>query len=159
MRAMLSLTAAVMLILAAAGTAGGTAAKRSLTLQLVEKAYGFNFVDNPPRQGFNAPPLMGDQFAVSSALQTGSGSHAGFLDASCIVTRGGANGAGVCTGIFSLKGGLIAGIAKTTFNSDTTIIAITGGTGAYEGVTGSGTSKSRGENSPYSDDTLHLLWP
>jgi hypothetical protein len=39
------------------------------------------------------------------------------------------------------------------------MIAITGATGAYEGVTGSGTSVSRSGNSPYSDDTLHLTWP
>ena len=36
-------------------------------------------------------------------------------------------------------------------------IAIVGGTGAYEGARGSVTSVSRGDNSPYSDDTVHLL--
>jgi hypothetical protein len=154
------LTGAVLLIgFAAAGAAGGTTAKRSVTLRLVEKSVGFNFVDNPPRQGVNAPPLMGDQFAITSEMQTSSGARAGQLDATCTVTQGGANGGGVCTGIFSLKGGLITGIARLRFNSNTTLIAITGGTGAYEGITGSGTSVSRSADSPYSDDTLHLIWP
>src|SRR5690349_3304733 len=159
MRATLAFTGAVLLIVLTAGTAGGAAAKRSVTLHLVEKSVGFNFVDNPPRQGFNTAPLVGDQFAVTSEMQTGSGARAGELDATCTVTQGGQNGAGVCTGIFSLQGGLISGIARLRFNSNTTLIAITGGTGAYEGVAGSGTSVSRSEDSPYSDDTLHLIWP
>jgi hypothetical protein len=146
-------------LLAAAGPASGTAAKRSVTLQLVEKEQGSNFIDNPPRQGSDSPPLMGDQSADTSALQTKSGAHTGNLDTTCVVTRGGPNGFAVCTGIFSLKGGLLIGMARVTLAGGPVIIAITGGTGAYEGVTGSGTSTRRGGNSPYSDDTLHLIWP
>jgi hypothetical protein len=37
--------------------------------------------------------------------------------------------------------------------TNTTHIAVVGGTGVYEGVTGSVTSVSRGQNSPYTDDT------
>src|SRR5207302_1529988 len=74
--------------LTAAGAAR-KAASRSLTWHLVEKQRGFNFIDNPPRQGFNAPPLIGDQFAFTSDVMTKSGAHAGSLDATCIVPRGG----------------------------------------------------------------------
>jgi hypothetical protein len=158
-RATVAFTGVVLLIVLTAGSAGGAVAKRSVTLHLVEKSVGFNFVDNPPRQGVDAAPLMGDQFAITSEMQTSSGARAGELDATCTVTQGGESGAGVCTGIFSLKGGLISGIARLRFNSNTTLIAITGGTGAYEGVSGSGKSVSRSDNSPYSDDTLHLIWP
>jgi hypothetical protein len=38
-----------------------------------------------------------------------------------------------------------------------TNIAIVGGTGAYEGARGSIKATSRGDNSPYTDDTVHLL--
>jgi hypothetical protein len=38
-----------------------------------------------------------------------------------------------------------------------THIAIVGGTGAYVGASGEIVSVSRGSNSPYSDDTIHLL--
>jgi hypothetical protein len=69
MRSIVVLTGAVLLVGLAAAGASGTSAKQSVTLRLVEKSVGFNFVDNPPRQGFNAPPLMGDQFAITSEMQ------------------------------------------------------------------------------------------
>jgi hypothetical protein len=144
-----------------AAAAGASSSSRSITIHLVEKSIGFNFIDNPPRQGRNAAPLMGDQFAFSSELLTKSGKHAGYLDATCTVTRGGERGAGTCYGTFSLKGGEIAGISAISFASGSVDhVAIVGGTGAYERVTGSVASKSRGgDNSPYSDDTMHLIYP
>jgi hypothetical protein len=42
-------------------------------------------------------------------------------------------------------------------NQRVTRIAIVGGTRAYVGARGEVVSVSRGENSPYSDDTVHLL--
>ena len=65
------------------------AARKSVTFHVVEKSVGFNFIDNPPRQGFNSPPLIGDQFAFTSNLLTKGGAHAGTLEATCTVTRGG----------------------------------------------------------------------
>ena len=50
---------------------------KRVTLRLVTKEVGFNFVDNPPRQGFNAPPLIGDQLTFTSDIQTRSGARAG----------------------------------------------------------------------------------
>jgi hypothetical protein len=75
-----------------------------------------------------------------------------------MVTRGGVNSSGPCYGVFALKGGDITGIALLN-QSNTTVIAIVGGTGVYEGVSGSVKSVSRGQNSPYTDDTFHLIWP
>ena len=136
-----------------------TAAKsRSVTLHLVEKAAGFNFLDNPPRQGFNAPPLIGDQFAFSADLLTRSGKHAGTFGATCMVARGGVHATTVCYGIYSLKGGDIAGIARGS-ESNTTHIAIVGGTRVYEGVTGSSVEIGRPNDSLFTDVTIHLLFP
>jgi hypothetical protein len=136
-----------------------SASSRSVTMHLVEKQIGFNFVDNPPRQGHNAAPLMGDQFAFASELLK-SGKHAGYIDATCTITRGGEHGFGTCYGTFLLKGGQLAVMASINFASESVNqIAIVGGTGAYEGVTGSIASHSRGENSPFSDDTVHLIFP
>ena len=59
--------------------------------------------------------------------------------------------------VFALEGGQIALVALLNA-SDVTHIAVTGGTGVYEGVSGSVTSVSRG-NTPFSDDTVHLIWP
>jgi hypothetical protein len=151
------LTAAVAALNATA--ASTSKSSRSITMHLVEKQIGFNFIDNPPRQGRNAAPLMGDQFAFSSELLTKSGKHAGYVDATCTITRGGERGAGTCYGSFLLKGGELAGIAGINFASEgVDHVAIVGGTGAYEGVTGSIASRSRGENSPFTDDTIHLIY-
>ena len=144
--------------LTAAGAAR-KAASRSLTWHLVEKQRGFNFIDNPPRQGFSSPPLIGDQFAFTSDVMTKSGAHAGSLDATCIVSRGGNHGTGPCYGVFSFKGGQIAGIATLSFTSAVTRVIIVGGTGVYAGVTGTVDSVSRDQNSPYTDDTFHLVMP
>jgi hypothetical protein len=72
--------------------------------------------------------------------------------------RGGVHSKLACYGGYSLKGGLISGIAMPG-DSDTTHVAITGGTGAYEGVTGSAVEVSRGDNSPLTDVTIHLIYP
>ena len=146
---------------AVAGQARSSAASRTtVTLHLVEKEVGFNFIDNPPRQGQRVPPLIGDQFALTSDLLTRSGKHAGHLDAFCTVTRGGPHGSATCSGTFFLEGGHIAADAGINFDSEgADHIAIVGGTGVYEGVSGSIVSKSRGENSPFSDDTVHLIFP
>jgi hypothetical protein len=143
----------------ATATSNTTAAKsRSVTLHLVEKTAGFNYLDNPPRQGINAPPLIGDQFAFSADLLTRSGKHAGTFGATCMVARGGVHATTVCYGLYSLKGGDIAGIARGS-ESNTTHIAIVGGTGVYEGVTGSSVEVSRANDSPFTDVTVHLLFP
>jgi hypothetical protein len=132
---------------------------RSVAFHLIEKQFGFNFVDNPPRQGRNAAPLMGDQFVFSSELRTRGGAHAGWLDATCVVSRGGPNGTGPCYGVFSLEGGQLTAIAQFTFQGNTTHVAIVGGTGVYAGASGTVDSVSRSENSPFTDDTFHLLVP
>ena len=145
-------------LLTAASATSKTAARKSVTFHLVEKQVGFNYIDNPPRQGFNSPPLIGDEFAFTSELMTKAGARAGHLEATCMVTRGGANSSGPCYGLFALAGGNLAGMALLN-QSNTTHVVIVGGTGVYEGVTGSVTSVSRGQNSPYTDDTVHLTWP
>jgi hypothetical protein len=73
MTALLAIAAAAFAFNAAAVSNKTTARGKSITFHLVEKSIGFNFVDNPPRQGSNAPPLIGDQFALTSALLTRSG--------------------------------------------------------------------------------------
>lgn len=149
-------------ILAVGWTAVGTGAThKSVTFHLVEKDLGFNFVDNPPRQGFRVPPLMGDAFTITSELQTRGGKHAGYLVATCTVAKGGANGKATCTGQFLLKGGTLALSAAINFaenNPGGDNIAIVGGTGVYEAALGSIHAVSRGD-SPYTDDTVHILFP
>jgi hypothetical protein len=142
---------------ASAGTASVTS--KSVTFHLVERQIGFNYIDNPPRQGMNAPPLIGDEFAFTSNLQTKSGAHAGLLEATCMIARGGIHAQGPCYGAFLLKGGTLMAMAVNSLSGNApTQIVIVGGTGVYQGVTGSVVSVSRGQNSPFSDDTFTLNW-
>jgi hypothetical protein len=141
----------------ALAVAAGT--PKSFTFHLVEKQIAFNFVDNPPRQGFNAAPLIGDQFAFTSDLQTRSGAHAGSLEATCMVSRGGSRASGPCYGVFGLAGGQLMGMARVNFSGNVTEIALVGGTGVYRGATGYVTSVSRGQNSDFTDDTFHIQLP
>ena len=165
LRRMLAVLVAVglvvlVVVLTASGSSTGVTAakKKSVTLHLVEKEVGFNFVDNPPRQGFDSPPLAGDQFALTSDLQTKSGSHVGTLEALCTFTRGGERARGSCYGVLAFKGGQVAVMALLSDAADTHI-AVVGGTGAYEGVSGSAVSIDRGDENPLSDLTVHLIWP
>jgi hypothetical protein len=147
-------------VTAASSSAAVTAGKKSVTFHLVEKDAAFNFIDNPPRQGPNGAPLIGDQFAFTSELLTKSGAHAGWLEATCTFARGGKRSEGPCYGVFGLKGGALMVMAQVKFygNAPTDVVVV-GGTGAYQGATGSIVSASRGENSDYSDDTVTLNWP
>jgi hypothetical protein len=143
-------------VLTAVGVAA-TSHTRATTFRLVEKSQAFHFVDNPPLGGQNEPPSLGDTFALTSTLWTTSGKRAGTLRATCTVTEGGRVGASTCYGTFGLKAGQLAGIATIRGDGRIARIAIVGGTGDYEGARGSVTSVSRGNNSPYSDDTFHLI--
>jgi hypothetical protein len=131
---------------------------KSITLRLVMKEIGGNYVDNPPRQGLEAPPLIGDQFTFAADLLTRSGRRAGSFGATCIFTRGGVKGMVVCHGMYSLKGGQIMGMAKGT-ETNTTQIAIVGGTGIYANVAGTATEVSRGNESLFTDVTIRLIYP
>jgi len=151
----------IVLVVAAGITvveAAGKTTARSITWHLVEKDAGFNFIDNPPRQGNDAPPLIGDQFAFRSEMLTRSGKHAGWLNATCMVTTGGRRGAGPCYGVFSFKGGQLMAMAMLSFATETTHVVIVGGTRVYRGATGTVESVSRGETE-FSDDTFHLVLP
>lgn len=149
---------AVALLVLGAAVAANTPGKKSVTFHLVEKSVGFNYIDNPPLQGTNAPPLIGDQIAFSSKLLTKSGAQAGWLTATCTFGRGGKRAEGPCYGVFSLKGGTLMAMAliKWYGGNAPTHIAIVGGTGAYQGATGSVLSITRNETT--NDDTVTLTW-
>ena len=138
-----------------AGGSGGSASSHRVTLRLVEKDVVSNFIDNPPRQGTNAPPSIGDRIAFRSELLTPARNHAGWLDATCTVTAGGPRGGGPCHAVFSFTSGQLMGITLLRFANDTTHVAIVGGTGVYRGATGTLDSVKRGESEFV--DTFHLL--
>jgi hypothetical protein len=156
--AVAAFAAAVTVTVWVVGAAGAPKTSSAITFHLVEKDLAFNYVDNKPLGGKNEPPSIGDIFAFTATLWTRDSKRAGSLFASCIITSGGKNGTSECTGTLALKGGQIQlQVAIHTDSPSADKIAIVGGTGAYEGARGMVTSVSRGDNSPYSDDTVHLL--
>ena len=50
------LTVVLLAMVAAAQAGASTGSTRAVTLHLVEKQYGFNYIDNPPRQGRKPRP-------------------------------------------------------------------------------------------------------
>ena len=158
-RVSVCLAACVAAVLALPLLAPAASATKSITFHLVEKQTAFNFIDNPPRQGPRQPPLMGDQFVFTSDLITKSGAHAGLGSVTCTVVAGGSNPSGPCYGTFSFKGGELMVMARVVFSSNTVEGAIVGGTGVYRGATGYIVSVSRGDESVYSDDAVHLTLP
>jgi hypothetical protein len=116
-----------LVVVPAPGMASAAGTSKNVTFQLVEKQQGVNFVDNPPRQGYR-------HFAFTSNLTAKSESHAGVLDVSCTITRGGIHATGPCSGVFSFKGGQLMGMARVAFSKAVTEVAIVGDTGVYRGA-------------------------
>ena len=137
-------------------SAAGAKGSRMTTLHLVEKDSSFHVVDNQPR-GMKSGPSAGDILAFSGELLTRSGKHAGMLHATCTVITGGKHSVSTCLGTFGLKGGQLQAQTAITDGEKADHIAIVGGTGVYVGARGEVISVSRGQNSPFSDDTIRLL--
>jgi hypothetical protein len=134
-----------------------TTATASFTFHVVVPA---NFIDAPPREGMHVPPRIGDQFAFTSDVRSRAGGHAGRLQMTCTVAEGGVGASGPCYGNYLLAGGAIAVITVFRLGTDApTHLAIVGGTGVYDGATGSVLSVPRSGSASTSDDTLRLLLP
>jgi hypothetical protein len=132
---------------------------RSLTFQLVEKDLSYHYQDAPPADAQSQHVSAGDSFEFSSALMTHSNKRAGTLRAYCVFITGGSgeSAASTCTGGFGLAGGTLEAQATRRGDQRITRIAIVGGTGIYDGASGSVTSVSSG-NAP-ARDTFHVVLP
>jgi hypothetical protein len=145
-------------VMSTSGTAQ-TPGPRTFTLFELERSATFRFIDNPPRafrdgRGSVSP---GDIVTVRTPLADATKHRAGWLNAACIVTKPGKKFARAmlqCDLGYELKDGHIAAAATVRGESPSTVSAITGGTGAYEGARGSVT---QGEGRSQSPDTFHLL--
>ena len=139
-------------------TTGGAQAPGERTLKFVEKGGASKFIDNPPKaRTRTGAPSPGDEFIYASPLYDESGARAGLVAIHCTVEVGTARNFADCQGTAKLKDGTFA-VSGLSGDARTTVVAITGGTGAYEGARGSVTSVARSgaDNAP-SDDTVHLL--
>ena len=143
-------------ILSASGSAQQTGA-RTFTLIEKENEGTFHFVNLPPRGKaiFRGGPVSaGDLFVFHQPLRTSAGRRAGAADVNCTATGGGkgfTKAQFACHGVYGLKNGDLA--VEAAFHGQNVVtIAVTGGTGVFEGAQGSIKSNNRTHK-----DTVHLL--
>jgi hypothetical protein len=149
---------ATLVILSTSSTAQ-TPPARTFVLSELTRSATFRFIDNPPRSFNNGRGSVssGDIATVRTPLADASKHRAGTLNAACIVTRAAKTFATAvlqCNLGYELKGGQLAATGAVRGETKSTVLAITGGTGAYEGARGSVTAVD-GRTS--SEDTFHLL--
>ena len=149
---------------AIAVTSGSAQAPGERTLTLVEHSVPAKdvFADVPPLATKKHPnPTPGDGFLFENTVRDASGANVGRFQARCtfLTTTKNFNGSvTLCDGFYVLRDGTITGSASVIQAPKQTVqFAVTGGTGAYEGARGSGTSTNRpGRNAPI-DTVIHLL--
>lgn len=138
----------------AAGTKQGKGEVRKplVTITLREGEGSFAFVDNEPKSptGIQEEPQVsaGDDVTLSFPLTTRSKRHAGFLYAHCVAILGHVRfdfARFQCQGTVALAGGKLSISGLVRFSQPVLRVAITGGTGAYEGVTGSFVSRTNSD--------------
>ena len=137
---------------------GGAQTSGDRTLKFVEKGGSGKFVDNAPKADKRHPgPSAGDEFLFTTGLYDTSNARAGTVIAHC-QKEPGKGDLFDCQGEAKLKDGTLALSGLTTETTLKNTIAITGGTGAYEGAKGQiiSIARSHADNAP-SDDTVHLL--
>jgi hypothetical protein len=150
---------AVTVVATSAATRGSASATHTLTLLESDARGSFSYLDNDPKstrsQDSDQGPVVsqGDALIFTSELLTKGKQHAGWLHASCTATWAGDtfdSARFTCTGVFQLQGGTLVGTALLDPRRSLTKIAITGGTGVYEGAIGQIDSQNH-DNAPNVD--------
>ena len=136
------------LLLGAAGVAlgvvnlvGDDEESDSRTLTLTVREGNFNFNDVPPRAKDEGDIAAGDSFTFSNDV---SGDAKGKLYGGCFVAD---KGKATCHGTYVLHNGRVtfAGVPGFSQEPETFEVAVTGGSGAYEGATGKVAVKENGQ--------------
>jgi hypothetical protein len=133
--------------------AGSARATTGTTIKLLEDENGSTFV----RIGRHTGTAAGDEGLLSRTLRTMQKKPVGQLNISCVVTKGGLHSISICTGVYELPGGTLVGttISRPSPGPGGLHIAVTGGTGRYEGARGS--ILSVGSSTGFANDTIHLV--
>ena len=148
----IALAAVVAAMVLAGCTDETTGSSETLNFTESDKASTFNPIGETTQKGI--PP--GSGFALSIPLYDSSKKAVGELNAVCLATQpSGRNIKGTCSGTANVPDGQLAINVGGTVGDNVTG-AITGGTGKYEGATGTFTSTSSGEGSK---DTFTFTLP
>jgi hypothetical protein len=137
--------AAIAAVLAAGDPARGADPPQPSEFTLTLKQHAQRIVDNPPR-GDN--PTIGDFAAFNKILLDARAKRVGTIQAHGTITAGGKDPSETIEGVAIFAGGRLMLQEGFKFSDRVHHIAITGGTGKYEGATGTVTSglKGQGEN-------------
>ena len=156
-----SLVAAATASLIAVGVGGGAEPPPAAqTLTFVERTVPQADVvaDVPPLGG---PASKGDSFMFRNEVLTHTGDEVGVHEARCTylsVTPEFIGSRLICDGVYTVADGTLSSSTTFTFTEKPTIsFTIDGGTGAYEGASGSGTLSYRSLHDPLSDTVIRLL--
>ena len=137
--------AVIATVLAVGNPARGADPSQPSEFTLTLKDNVQRIVDNPPR-GEN--PTIGDSAAFNKILLDASAKRVGSIQAHGTITAAGKDPTETIEGVAILAGGRLMLQESFKFSDPVHHIAITGGTGKYEGATGTATSglKGQGEN-------------
>jgi Dirigent-like protein len=134
-------------------TARGADSTEPVEFTLSLKEVSQRIVDNPPKNRGDTP-TVGDTVAFNKLLLDKNGKRVGSVQAHGTITSGGKNAAETVEGVMILKGGRLTVQETFRFSDRRHDIAITGGTGSYEGATGSITTGLPGQDD---DDLLFRI--
>jgi hypothetical protein len=135
-------------VLAGCGDDNTTGSEETLTFTEVDKGSHFATIGNATGGG---QPSPGTGYSLAIPLQDSSKNTVGELNAICIATQPGKTLTGTCSGTADVPGGQLA-LSVGGGIEDNVSGAIVGGTGKYEGATGSFTSRA-------SEDTFNITLP
>jgi hypothetical protein len=129
----------------------GTSATASQTIRLVARQVAATLVPVPGQTGHQLVP--GDQLVFTDSL-TRNGASDGHNAIHCVIVVA---ADAVCVGAFTLPGGqlTIAGDVGSINSHGSKTVAVTGGTGRYQGARGQLTVKDR--SATVSVDTFQLI--
>lgn len=148
-RVMLGTTAAVTVAVAIVATAHDSArgadSAQPVEFTLTLENHAQRIIDNPPR---GHQPTIGDFAAFNKVLLDANGKRVGTVQAHGTITAAGNNPTETIEGVMILAGGRLTVQEAFKFNDRVHTIAITGGTGKYDGASGTITSglTGQGEN-------------
>jgi hypothetical protein len=148
----LALLASAIAISSALAASGGKAPTGTTIKLLEDEAPGIRVPI-----GHHTGLAAGDEGFTNRTLRTMQKKPIGQLNISCVTTKGGPNWIQICTGFYTLPGGTLVGttLDLPSQGPNALHIAITGGTGRYEGARGS--ILSVGSSTGLATDTIHLL--
>lgn len=155
MRKFLIITASAVALFLAFGSmvaaSAGTSATGSQTIRLVARQVSATLVPVPGQTGHQLVP--GDQLVFTDSLTRNSASY-GHNAIHCVIVVA---ADAVCTGAFTLPGGqlTIAGDVGSINSHGSKTVAVTGGTGQYQGARGQLTVQDR--SATVSVDTFQLI--